>query len=377
MTLEGGATLTVRGQNFDDAGQGGSVTLQAGAYTGAAAPTGERNPATGQFPAGVPVVDLETGSTIDLSVVNDHPLELNPGGAATGQAAPGSIAVPAGVGVYFPDGTPGSDEIAFSSGGVVSGPASEGVPFGAGAVMSLAPGTTVTMSGAGSMTFAGGTGGSIPLAVPARLSNGSPLAILTTNTTDLTPYDSVGSLRLVAPQVIDGAGAPVDVQIDPIGGTIENGPGGLYAGSSAAYGEASASVVAEGLQVFNLSSSGGVIDTAVQQEVQNDAAEFAGGLLLLDNFGDTAPVAGNTAAITGSLAGGNTALASLLRVRPGAEIVNTTGNLTLANTWDFAAGALYVGDGNYNLEETPRWPPIGTCRTCTTGLARPWTSRAT
>jgi filamentous hemagglutinin len=358
VTLENGSTLTVQGQNFNDAGEGGSVTLQAGARVGGTPFTGKRL-RNEQFAAGVPVVDIESGSTVDLAVVNDHPLELNPGGSASGQASPGSITVPAGTAVFFPDGTPGSDELALSVAATVTTAGGAAASYPAGAILTLAPGSTVALASSGTMSFGGGTGGSIPLALPSRFPDGAPLTVATTNATDLSPYNSIGSLLLVAPQVmrdVNGTMIPVDVEIDPIAGTIENGPGGFYSGAGALYGEGSLSLVAEGLEVFNLTSTGGVITQAVQQEVQNNAAEFAGGLMLLDAFGDTERVAGSAEVILPRLADGNLAFLedpNLLQIRPGAEIVNTSGNIVLQNTWDFAAGATYTGSGNFNAGGDP------------------------
>jgi hypothetical protein len=69
VTLEPGSELSVRGQTFNDAGQGGTVTLNAGAYTdGSTVSTTGLRGSNGQFGPGIPVVNIEPGSTIDLSV---------------------------------------------------------------------------------------------------------------------------------------------------------------------------------------------------------------------------------------------------------------------------------------------------------------------
>jgi len=56
------------------------------------------------------MVDVQNGSTIDLSVANNQALTtLTPSGAS-------SVTVfrSPNVGVYFPSGTPGDDQIAFN-----------------------------------------------------------------------------------------------------------------------------------------------------------------------------------------------------------------------------------------------------------------------
>jgi filamentous hemagglutinin len=69
VTLLNGSLLTVAGERFSNAGKGGSVTLEAGAQT-----NGIVNPAG--------YIDIQTGSTIDLSVAS-----LTPQSAGLGQFA--------------------------------------------------------------------------------------------------------------------------------------------------------------------------------------------------------------------------------------------------------------------------------------------------
>jgi filamentous hemagglutinin family protein len=71
VTLLPGATLTVVGAAFDDAGKGGAISLEAGTtYNGVAPSTSAvRDPVTGRFPNGTAVVDIQSGSTIQLGVL--------------------------------------------------------------------------------------------------------------------------------------------------------------------------------------------------------------------------------------------------------------------------------------------------------------------
>jgi len=68
VVLQSGADLTVAAANFDAAGKGGSVLLAAGSATNGVAPAGSARLASGFFASGTPVVDIRTGSTVDLSV---------------------------------------------------------------------------------------------------------------------------------------------------------------------------------------------------------------------------------------------------------------------------------------------------------------------
>ena len=334
VSLDGGSVLTVQGNNFSDSGQGGTVTLQAGSFTDTALPTDTRNTTTGLF-AGGAAIDIGAGSAIDLSVVNGHALQLNPGGASSSTPA-GSITVPAGTTVYFPSGTPGSDEVSFTCGGAIVAANGVATTFTASAlrpyVTALASGTSVTFSGSGTIAYSGGPSGSIPISLPYETASGAVLSLSAVNVTDLGAYNSSGVLNLIAPQVFNMSGDPVDVRIDPIQGKIT--------GASA--------IMVEGVEVFNLTPAAGTsatIDATVESSVQLDGAMFAGGLIQ-NASGKYIAAAGNTSAIVSSLAGGNLSLGELMHVLPEAEIVNTSGDLVLDTTWDFTQGASYTGVGD-------------------------------
>jgi filamentous hemagglutinin len=353
VTLDSGSQISVEGVNFNDAGQGGSVTLQAGSYVGQGTkiPTDLRNVMTGLFTSGV-AVNVAAGSTINLSVVNDRAIELNPGGASA-STAPGAISLPAGLGVYFPAGTPGDDKITTTEGGTITLANGSTEALAASSTVQLPAGSTVTLSSAGSIAFASGSGGSIPVNVPINLPGGAALNLSSVNITDLSAFKATGTLELEAQQVFDAstpnpfdstAASPVDVRIDPIAGNI--------IGAS--------SVVAVGFELFNLTptpshgtsaATAAVIDSTVQGLVQQNGALFAGGYTL-DQNGNTVAVAGHSAAISSLLAGGNSTLSAILHVRPGAEIVNTAGALDLDSTWDFTQTASYTSTVNPQLTST-------------------------
>ena len=334
VTLDSGAMLSVQGANFNDAGQGGTVTLQSGSYTDASAnlPTDGRNSA-GLF-AGGAAVNINAGSKINLSVINNDALQLNPGGASAA-TPPGAVTIPGGIAIYFPSGTPGNDEVSFSASGrmvglngaITSFTANPQQPY----VTAIALGSSVTLASSGTISFSEGSGGSIPLSIPSQI-GGAAFNPATVNVTSLSAYNAAGVLNLVAPQVFNSAGNPIDVRIDPILGTI--------VGAS--------TIVAEGAAVFNLTPTNGssvMIDGTVEDLVQQNGALFAGGYLLNSN-GGAVPTAGNTAKIVAFLTAGSTALSSLLQVRPEAEVVNTTGDLELDATWDFAQSAISTAAGS-------------------------------
>ena len=307
VTLSAGSLLNVQGQNFNSAGQGGSVTLSSGASQVGSTGTYTSNP------NGYVVID--PSSTINMGVVNDHPIQLNLSGTS-------SVTVAAGQEVFFPNGTPGNDEVTFGGAGKITTASGGTTSFAAGYTTTLQSGSTVVLSGSapGSISFAAsGTGGAIQLSLPSSAQILSQTAV-----TDLSAFDSTGTLLLRAPQILDSTGAPVGVQVGPIQGTLIS----------------PSSVVVEGYQVFV--PSGGSIDS-VEGSVQLNGAEFAGGL-------DASGVlhSGNTSAIVAALTaswgtGANQVNATLstvpdglVHVQPGAEIDNPSGNLTLNNSWDLS-----------------------------------------
>ena len=110
-----------------------------------------------------------------------------------------------------------------------------------------------------------------------------------------------GTLQLRAPQTADN----LDVQINPIHGTILN----------------PSQIVVEGDQLFDLTTAGA---TTLDRAVKNDV--FANGTTF----------AGNSAAILNRVLANNSPLTAVLAIRPGAEIINSSGDLTLDTTWDLS-----------------------------------------
>ena len=175
--------------------------------------------------------------------------------------------------------------------------------------------STALLDASGQTFDAAGKGGAVRL--ETRGASGGTIDIQDGSTIDLSVASQTassaaagqfsGTLHLRAPQV----SANTEVAIRPINGSV--------LGAS--------SIIVEGYNIFDLTASGGAITDAVKTNVFNNATTFVG----------------NTTAITDRLLANNAGLASILSVRPGAEIINRTGNLTLgtndlstANDWNLA-----------------------------------------
>jgi filamentous hemagglutinin family protein len=196
-----------------------------------------------------------------------------------------------------------------------------------GGTISLAAHGSVTLLSGAELTVAGenfnaaGKGGAVSLeagsetngtfdasaAVDIRAGSSIDLSVASNTAASAAAGHFTGTLHLRAPQTAGNT----DLQINPIDGTIHN----------------ASSVVVEGYQIFDTTASGGSIDA-------QKAAVFANGQAF----------AGNTFTISSRLLANNAGLASVLHVRPGAEIINTTGGLTLASNWDLST--YRFGPGN-------------------------------
>ncbi len=112
--------------------------------------------------------------------------------------------------------------------------------------------------------------------------------------------DFSGTLHLRAPQNSTAG----DLQMNALNATILN----------------ASSIVVEGYKLFDLTSSGGAITTTTQTNVKTNGTTFGG----------------NMGTIAGRLLANNAALAPVLHVQPGAELINRTGDLTLSTSWDLS-----------------------------------------
>ena len=171
------------------------------------------------------------------------------------------------------------------------------------------------LSVAGANFDSAGKGGSVFLAagqaINGTINRSAVVDLQTGSTIDLSVAahtsqsaaagDFTGTLHLRAPQTADNH----DVQINPINGTILN----------------PSLIVVEGSELFNLNNAGGAtIDPTVRGNI------FANGTTFAEN----------SAAILQRLIANNGTLAATVAIRPGAEIINPSGDLTLDTSWDLS-----------------------------------------
>ncbi|BCU75310.1 filamentous haemagglutinin family protein [Luteolibacter sp. LG18] len=255
---------------------------------------------------------LDTGSLPTLAVLAD---KLNAAGfnntrsirvrtgdvLVDGISTAGHFDLSADVGALLVTGT---IDASGKTGGSIALSASRGV--------TLASGSLLDVSGVG--FDSAGKGGSVSL--ETRGANGGTIAIQAGSVIDLgvdakTATSAslgkfTGTLHLRAPQ---NAGA-TDLAVGAIDGEIRN----------------ASSILVEGYKIYDLTGSG-VISTTVKNQVMANGIAFTA----------------NSAAIESRLLLHNASLGAALTVRPGAEIVNSTGDLTLGTATSQASA------GDWNL----------------------------
>jgi len=197
----------------------------------------------------------------------------------------------------------GTVDASGQTGGSISLEASGSVTLQSGSVLTVAAQDFSNSGKGGSVTLEAGdeTNGSFDSSALVDIQSGSTIDLsVASNTADSASFgDFTGTLHIRAPQLADNS----DLQIAPIDGTITG----------------ASSIVLEGYKIFNLTGSGAITST-VKSNVNNNGMAFTA----------------NTVAITSRVLANNPSLASVLHVQPGAEIINTTGDLTLATSWDLA-----------------------------------------
>ncbi|HVU24583.1 MAG TPA: filamentous hemagglutinin family protein [Opitutus sp.] len=300
----------------------GAVNLAAGSVLAAAAPAGGGDAGTlsvsapgGTFTA----AGAMTGGEFSLDVgqlaggsLGALNTQLNAGGFADARSfrvRTGDVAIDARATAHTFDASADAGSLTVTGSGVIdaSGATGGAISLAALGGITLEPGALLTV--AGEDFDAAGKGGTVDL--ETRGATGATVNVAAGSTIDLSvasrTADSAsrgefeGTLHLRAPQTSDGT----DLQVAPIAGTLRGGAG----------------VVVEGFHIFDLTAfPSATITSGVEASVMENGTTFAG----------------HAAAIGARLAGGDAALASLLHVRPGAEIVNRSGDLTLASAWDLS-----------------------------------------
>ncbi|MGH8048617.1 MAG: hypothetical protein ACREKL_15365, partial [Chthoniobacterales bacterium] len=133
-----------------------------------------------------------------------------------------------------------------------------------------------------------------------------------------------GTLHLRAPQ----NAASTDLQMAPINGTIKD----------------ASSIVVEGYKLFTVAGAAGTISTAVRNNVRNNGIAFVGA------SGTT--TAGYTA-MHNRLLANNGGLESVLSIRPGAEIINLTGDVTLGTAFSNATADWDLSTYRFGPKKAP------------------------
>lgn len=176
VVLQSGAVLTVKGEDFDGSGKGGSVYLSAGTYRIVDGQDVTRYDA---------VVDIQSGSLIDLGVANAQAaaqvVSLNEAGSRIAVFSPSTLT--------FPNGTPEGTTLVASVAVIVTRADGSTYTVAAGAPITLEAGATVSLSGQGEVSVASGGQVAVLLPTSGRFETDG----VTTLTTVPFMLDSAGS----------------------------------------------------------------------------------------------------------------------------------------------------------------------------------------
>jgi filamentous hemagglutinin len=188
--------------------------------------------------------------------------------------------------------------------------------------VTLAPGSLLTVAAqnfnnagkGGSVTLSAGSetnGTSNPNAV-VDIKAGSTinLSVAANTSASAVAGDFTGTLHIRAPQLANGT----ELQVDPINGNILN----------------ASNIVVEGYKLYL--PAGGSIDSVEGSAATSTANDGT-------VYGDAEGFAANSSSILSRLLTGtpSASQASLFQITPGAEIISTTGDLTLGSDWDLSS----------------------------------------
>ena len=202
------------------------------------------------------------------------------------------------------------------TGGSISLNAYGNVTLSSGSLLTVAAHNFSDAGKGGSVTLAAGseTGGNYSTSAVVDIQSGSTidLRVDANNNTSVAAGDFTGTLHIRAPQAAGGT----DLQINPINGKIVD----------------ASSILIEGYKLYT--PAGGSIDSV--EGDPNSSTAYDGTV-----YGDAAGFAGNTTTILSRIFNPQTnpnsaAYQGIADVAPGAEIINTAGDLTLASDWDLS-----------------------------------------
>jgi filamentous hemagglutinin len=331
VALNSGGTINVSSNS--GGGNAGSLTISAvnGAFTNNGILSGEAG-ANGQ--GGSVTIDVATVSGGNLQPLNSA---LNAGGFNQSIAIRDRTDAILGIGgsVRAASYSVSLDEGSLTVTGKidasnVAATDASGDPILVGGTIDLEAHGSLTIASGASLTVAGrnfsnaGKGGTITLAAGSetngQIDSTAVLDIASGSTLDLSVAantaisaaagDFTGTVHLRAPQTANGS----DLQIDPVNGTL--------VGAS--------NVVVEGYKLYT--PPGGSIDSIEGSAITSTPNDGT-------VYGDAEGFAANTTSILSRLLSGtpNASQESLFQITPGAEIINPTGDLTLASDWNLAS----------------------------------------
>ena len=322
VNLDAGSSISVAAQS--DGGNAGSLTINApdGFFNFSGSSLAARAGAGGS--SGTFVADLGSISGGNLQPLNSA---LDAAGftnsisirdrtdsnvSIDGVVTAGSYSLSADAGSITVNGTINASDVAASDslgkpievGGTIALAASGSVTLAPGSVLTVAAQNFNNAGKGGSVSLAAGSeiNGNIDPGAEVNIETGSMinLSVAANTSASAAAGDSTGTLQIRAPQTSNN----LDLQVAPINGTILG----------------AASITAEGYELYNLNNPSGSLIDSVETEIDNNGTTFAG----------------NAAAITNRLLANNTGLAPVFNVVVGAEVINTSGDLTLANDWDLS-----------------------------------------
>jgi hypothetical protein len=332
VVLNAGSSVSVAAQ----AGGGDGGTLQVSAaqgafvHEGALAGSGGQGGGAGSFFLDSATLDLSGAlGGNDLSPLaaqlaasgftDTVNLRIRGGGVA---GVNNDVFLPAGSVASARSFTLSSDRGSITIGGTidVSGETGGAIALRANGSVVLAAGAVLDASG---QTFSNaGKGGSVSLEAGSQTNGAFSTAALGTG--PQVDIQAGSAIDLSVAANTDAAATAANRALGKFGGTLHlrapqttgNTEVQIRAIDGAVIG--ASSIVAEGYRVYT--PAGGAINT-VTAAVQANGNTFAG----------------NTAAIRGRLLANNASLAPFTVITPGAEIINTSGNLTLASDWNLGA----------------------------------------
>jgi filamentous hemagglutinin len=313
VNVAAGSTLTVEGETFNTAGQGGSVSLDAGSYTGSTPLNSSKVTIAG-------TVDLKVDY---LPVFLNNPTSSTQTGDSITLSSPGT-AIQNGS-FYLPEGTPGNDMLIINGSGSFVG-ANGGSPtnFSANTPISVPAGSIITLNNpASKISFASGTGGAVPIYLA------SDAAFSANGATNLTGGAAVaaaqagdlsGTLHIRGP-ALDGNGNAIALNSNVT-------PAGIAVGQITGRIIDASGIVLEGYQTFEPANQ------TIDQNLENSVSAY--GVALVSNSPTIVQnLYGNSG--TANFA----AYSNLTTVDPGIDIISS-GDLTLPSTWDLGQLATSV-----------------------------------